>query len=95
LTFPDSKRSIPPVKDGFPLHGNCRILKTKENERMKKELYPVFTQACEMAKELADMPQLSPEQMDRIFAHMSNSDMETTIRTLRYAYMLIRKENAS
>lgn len=46
-----------------------------------------------MAKEILDMPVLTEEQVKKVFAHVSNADMETTIHTLRHIYMLL-KNNA-
>lgn len=60
---------------------------------MKKELYPQFKQICGMAKEILDLPDLSEEQISKVFAHVSNADMENTIHTMRHIYMLL-KNNA-
>ena len=60
---------------------------------MRKELYTPFKQVCGMAKEILGMPVLTEEQVKKVFAHVSNADMETTIRTLRHIYMLL-KNNA-
>jgi len=60
---------------------------------MRKELYTPFKQVCGMAKEILDMPVLTEEQVKKVFAHVSNADMETTIHTLRHIYMLL-KNNA-
>ncbi len=59
---------------------------------MKKELYQSFNQVCLMAKEISELPDLSEIQSDKVFNHVSNVDMETTIRTIRYAYHMIKRE---
>ncbi len=59
---------------------------------MKEELFNSFNQICSMAKEIDELPDLTKEQYARIFQHVSNSDMETTIRTLRYAFHMIKEE---
>ncbi len=59
---------------------------------MKQDLYYSFNQACSMAKEIVALPDLNTEQCAKVFQHVSNSDMETTIRTLRYAYHMIKQE---
>ena len=61
---------------------------------MKNELYNPFRQVCSMAKEIDSMPVLTDDQCSKLFQHVSNSDMETTIRTLRHAYYLIKQEFA-
>ena len=59
---------------------------------MKSELYPAFNQVCLMAKEIANLPALSESQIEKVFSHVSNVDMETTIRTIRYAYHMVKQE---
>ena len=59
---------------------------------MKKELYDSFKKICVQAKEISGMPELSPSQIDKIVLHVSNSDMETTIRTISHAYHMIKTE---
>ena len=61
---------------------------------MKKELVESFLEVCDKAKKIADSPKLSEEQYDKVFYHMSNVDMETTIRTVNYAYRLLQYELA-
>ncbi len=46
-----------------------------------------------MAKEILDMPDLSTEQVKKVFAHVSNADMESMIHTLRHIYMLLKNEH--
>ena len=59
---------------------------------MREELYTPFKQACGMAKEILEMPDLSTEQVKKVFAHVSNADMESMIHTLRHIYMLLKNE---
>ena len=59
---------------------------------MKKELYDSFKKICIQAKEIAEMPDLTQGQIDRIFQHVSNADMETTIHTILHAYRMIKAE---
>lgn len=53
---------------------------------MRKELYSPFLQICTMSKEITAFDPLTDEQFSKVFDHVSNIDMETTIRTMRYAY---------
>lgn len=62
---------------------------------MKKELYESFKKACIQAKELSELPELTDEQFSKIFLHFSNTDMETTIRTIGYASRMIKLEHSS
>ncbi len=59
---------------------------------MKSELYPAFNQVCLMAQEIANLPDLDENQIEKVFSHVSNVDMETTIRTIRYAYHMVKQE---
>ena len=59
---------------------------------MKKELIDPFLKTCSDAKKIAELPALTHEEYEKVFYHMSNVDMETTIRTINYAYRLLQFE---
>lgn len=59
---------------------------------MNLNLVDNFNKACELAKAISEFPALSEEEYGRIFEHVSNGDMETTIRTIVHAYNMIQKE---
>ncbi len=56
---------------------------------MKTELFERFNSACDKAKVISTLPNLSEEQYSKIFSHVSNTDMMTTIKTINFAYRQI------
>jgi len=59
---------------------------------MNLDLVKNFNDACDMAKVISELPNLTESQYGRIFEHVSNGDMVTTIRTIQHAYSMIQKE---
>ena len=60
---------------------------------VKKELISSFTTECGHAKELLDLLNNFPDSAETYFTHVSNADMETTIRTIRSIYLMVRKDS--
>ncbi|MFA6938325.1 MAG: hypothetical protein WCQ67_08850 [Treponema sp.] len=58
---------------------------------MNKDLLESFHNACKKAKVINDLPNLTDEQYEQIFYHVSNEDMVTTIRTINHAYTMVKK----
>lgn len=58
---------------------------------MNKNLVESFNTACKKAKVINDLPNLTDEQYEQIFYHVSNEDMVTTIRTINHAYTMVKK----
>ncbi len=59
---------------------------------MNLDLVKNFDDACKMAKAISELPSLTDAEYGRIFEHVSNGDMVTTIRTIQHAYSMIQKE---
>ena len=62
-----------------------------KSDFMTTQLVEHFNNACDMAKKISELPNLTPEQYEEIFAHVSNSDMMVTIRTIQHAYYNVQK----
>jgi hypothetical protein len=60
---------------------------------MDISLVDSFNNACRKAKVINDLPNLTPTQYEQIFYHVSNEDMATTIRTIEYAYQMVKKHS--
>jgi len=58
---------------------------------MEKQLVDSFNAACKKAKVINDLPNLTEEQYEKIFYHVSNADMFTTIRTIEHAYQMVKQ----
>jgi hypothetical protein len=58
---------------------------------MEKQLVDSFNAACKKAKVINDLPNLTEEQYEKIFYHVSNADMITTIRTIEHAYQMVKQ----
>ena len=59
---------------------------------MEKQLVDSFINVCKMAKVINDLPDLTEAQYEKIFYHVSNTDMATTIRTIEHAYHMVKRE---
>ena len=60
---------------------------------MEKQLVDSFNNVCKMAKVITDLPNLTEAQYEKIFYHVSNADMITTIRTIEHAYQMVKRES--
>lgn len=59
---------------------------------MRPELFSTFIEACKSAQKITELPDLGQEKYNQLFMHMSNVDMETTIRTINYAHRMLLHE---
>ncbi len=59
---------------------------------MRPELIKTFMNACKTADAITSFPELTEEQYNQLFMHMSNVDVETTVRTINYAHRMIQFE---
>lgn len=58
---------------------------------MDKQLVDSFNITCKKAKVINDLPNLTEEQYEKVFYHVSNEDMITTMRTIDHAYQMVKK----